>query len=273
MFSYGDAGLGMSESLGAVSISAESATHINRVNANGGTVQDPNFLNQQIANAMANDYWTDIVAGWSPSWGVKGTTTASKIYSITGAGQDQEQTTGSKQFAITQNGQNGRPIFEADGIDDFITKAFAFNLPATIILMGFKQKSWTINEFLFDGQGAITGGLKQVTATPSITQQVAADVGGTPNSDLAVNTAAHVEILFNQPTGAHIRVDSNAAVDTGVTTVANLSGFSFGGKFNDTLWAEESVGAILCMMPAVDASRDAKMAAIRAFSKEAYNTP
>jgi hypothetical protein len=252
---------------------AETRAFVSRVKADGGTVEDVSYLDQFISDAKRNGYYNDIVAAYSPSWGVKGTTTASKLYSVIGAGQDMEQTTGSKQPSITLNAQNGRTILTFDGVDDFFTKSFVFNLPATVIMMGMRQITWTANDFISDGQGAITGGIKQITATPSITQQVAADVGGTPNNDLAVNTAAHLRALFNQPTSAILQIDNNAEVDTGVTTVSNLNGFSLGGKFNDTLWANISVGAVVLLMPAVDGTLAAKMSAIYNFSKQAYGTP
>ena len=250
----------------------ETSAFVNRVETDGGTVEDQDFLDQFISHAKNNGYYGDIVAAYSPSWGVKGTATASKLYSVIGASSDLAQAVGGKQPTISVGSENGNTVLTFDGTDDFLSDAFGFNLPETIILMGFRQITWTANDFICDGAAGIVGAIKQVTGTPKLTQQVGAGLGA-DNSDLAVNTAGHVRALFNQPSDSKLQIDRNAEVASSLATVANMSGFSLGGKFNDSTWANISVGAIVLLNSAVDGDYGRKMEAIYEFGRSVYNTP
>jgi hypothetical protein len=247
-----------------------------RVEADGGTVEDVNFLNSFITNAKNNNYYDDIVAAYSPSWGVKGTTTASDLYSITGAAYDLAQGTASKQLAITAAAENGKSILTADGIDDIMQRAFTYEGPETVILLGLRMKTWTISDLFFDGlTGGVASGAVQMRVSSN---RVALNVGGfgvsDVNVDLGVDTAAHLRALFNDPSGVGaLQIDANAEVTTTLPTNVNMGGFSLGGSAIDSLWANISVGTILLLNSAVDGNYAAKMAAIYNFSQSAYGTP
>jgi hypothetical protein len=259
----------------SVQMQAEARAFIDRVEADGGTVEDQVFLNRFISHAKANGYYDDIVAAYSPSWGVKGTTTASKLYSVLGSAQDIEQTTGSKQPTITTGAQNGKTIITTDGISQIIKGAFINNVPATVIIMALKQVTWSNGMTIFDGGNASFRGVRQRNVTPQIYHRVGATNGTVPTSDLAVNTAGHARFLLNNPTDNDTQIDGNAEVLDAVAVAANMDGFSFGGPYADAVgWSNVSGGAfvILNTTPGT-AAYTAKMAAIESFGQQEYATP
>lgn len=244
-----------------------------RVYADGGYVKNINFLNALITNAKTNDYYNDLIAGYSPDWGIKGATTASKLYSIIGAGQDLVQTTGSKQPDITVDIINGYTGLTFDGISHIIQSSFTYARPETVILMGFKQLSWTNTDFLFDGNGTTKGAVRQTGTTPDI-GQIVGFTAGPISSDLAVGAFGHVRSLFNHTTSNIIQVDGNAEVDTPIAgEAANMDGFTLGGRGDDDKFSHIIVAAVLLLNSAIDASYAAKMTAIHNFSKLYYGTP
>lgn len=253
----------------------ETNAFVIRVLADGGAVEDVGFINAFIIHAKSNGYFDDIVAAYSPSWGVKGTTTASKLYSITGAGQDLEQTTGSKQPTIDVGVQNGKTIIKTDGISQIIQGVFPYNGPETVALMGFRHILYTSTRVLIDGMSeTASGALQHIGGTPFITQNVAG-VSAAASNELPLDTAGHLRSLFNDPVsnGSKLQINNNAENTGDLTIAKNMSGFSFGGAAADSLWEKICVGGIVLLNSPVDADYGAKMAAIYAFSKEAYGTP
>lgn len=257
---------------GPFGLEQEAAEFQKRVVADGGAVEDAEFLNAFILDAKANGYYDDIVAAYSPSWGVKGTTTASKLYSIIGASSDILQVLGSKQPTITAGAENGRSIITTDGVDDMLQGSFALAVPETIILMGFRQKTWIANDFLFDGFSGLSGTIKQSGVTPNLSTQVSGNVG-TQDGNLAVDTVGHLRALFDLPTAQTLQIDSNAETSDTFAGAPNMNGFTFGSRDTGVQAAHESVGAIVILNAAVDANYAAKMEAIRQFGISAYGTP
>jgi hypothetical protein len=243
-----------------------------RVEADGGTVEDVNFLNSFITNAKNNNYYDDIVAAYSPSWGVKGTTTASKLYCIKSASTDLAQGTAASQPDINLADLNGRTRLFNDGIDDFIGPIiFTYNQPATKIYMGYETELWSSNRTISDGGAAVTNLVRYSTLSPAPALNLFAGLTDVENSDAAVVTPAHLRVLFNGASSS-IQVDNNAEV-TGNPGANNPGGFTLGARANGANSGEFSVGAIVLLDAAVDGSYQAKIDAIRNFSKSAYGTP
>lgn len=242
-----------------------------RVVADGGAVEDVAFLDSFFKDAKASGYFADIVAAYSPSWGIKGATTASKLYSITGAGQDIAQGTGASQPDINTGDLNGRSRLLFDGVDDVLGPAsFSFSQPETIILGGAEQESRTTGDRFFDGATLVTGTLYQSGASsPDIT--VYAGNNSTLNSDWAITTPASVRTLIDG-SNTTTQVGNNAEATPADAGVSNMDGFTLGGS-PATNFGHFSVGMVVLLNSAFDANYATKMAAIYAFSKSAYGTP
>lgn len=247
---------------------AETVAHIERVIAAGGTVEDRTFLNQFIANAKANGYFNDIVAAWCPSWGVKGTLTASDLFSLTGAGQDIDQAVGASQPDINIADLNGRTRLCFDGINDFMeSAAFTFNQPETIIYGGLRQRVFGGKAFA-DGLNANSMAFLHSVSTPDV--RLFASSFTDDNSDLLVGSDFHCRTLFNNASSA-IQINQSTAT-VGNCGAANGGGFTLGALGNGTAPAPIDIGMVILLNAAVDANYAAKMLALYNFSKSAYGT-
>lgn len=245
-----------------------------RVIAAGGTVEDVAFLDSFLKDAKYNTifpYFDDIVFAGCPSWGIKGTSTASMLFSITGAEFDLPQVLGSSQPAINLADLNGRTRLLFDGVDDVLgPTAFALSQPETIILCGAEQESRNTGDRFFDGNTAISGTMYQIGAvSPDITI-FAGNNSGT-NSDWGINTPAHVRGLISG-NDTTTQIDNNAAAAGVNAGAADMGGFTLGGS-PAANFGHLSVGLPIVLNSPVDANYAAKMTAIYNFSKNAYGTP
>ena len=249
-------------------IDIDAQTFIDRVLADGGTVEDAGFLNSFVLDAKANNYWNDIVAAYSPSWGVKGGATASDLYSVTGATWDLAQSTGSAQPAINKNDLNGKTRLGFDGIQTaFAPKAFTYNQPETVINGGFEQESWTNSDGIYDGSTLNKMVLFQSAVTPGLRLFAGSLI--TQNNDAVLNTPRHIRALFNS-TSSETQIDSGSIVssDAGIN---NADGFTY-GKIVSGAFAHFSDGMVILLNSTVDGNYSAKMTALYNFSKSSYGT-
>lgn len=244
-----------------------------RVIDDGGTVEDLSFVNEFIVHAKINGYFNDIVAAYSPSWGVKGATTASKLYSITGADQDLEQTTGSKQPTISIKAQDGKTIITTDGISQMLQGTFPYGKPETVVLCGIKIISYISTSIFVDGSGGglSSGALQQAGGSPNFKQNVGG-IQGDANGDLPIGDVCYIRSLFNDPivNGSKTQVENNAEVTGNLTNDVDMDGFTFGSAATDTLFSNVSLGCIVLLNSAVDGDYAAKMEALRVFSVNQY---
>ncbi|MCK5602008.1 hypothetical protein KAR91_09070 [Candidatus Pacearchaeota archaeon] len=267
---FGTLSLGLGMRGNANLINPETTAFVERVIADGGTVEDVNFLNQFISDAKANNYSDDIVAAYSPSWGVKGGATASDLYSITGASSDIVQAVGANQPTISLADLVGKTRLTFDGTADFLKSgAFTFNQPETVILGGFQQVSWTGGDRLMDGLNNTTMQLSQAGSSPAIGVNAGAFFSG---PTIPVATDVHARYLFNGASSAGQR-DAVAEV-TGDAGTNNAGGFTLGSIGDGgSSWANIKVGLVILLSSAVDGNYATKMTAIYNFSKSAYGTP
>lgn len=106
-----------------------------------------------------------------------------------------------------------------------IMKAAPFNLaqPESVYFVG-SQITWTINEYLFDGNATQSGAVIQTTATPQLNLHAGSSVAA--NTTLAVATKAAISAIFN---GANSVLGVNQLVaTTGNAGAANMGGFTVG---------------------------------------------
>lgn len=254
---------------GGVPLDPDVIAHIARVEADGGTVEDASFLNSFVLDAKANGYFADIVAAYSPSWGVKGTTNASDLYSITGVASDKAQTTGSRQPFIKLNDLNGRTRLSTDGFSTSIhTGPLAIAQPQTNVYMGVEQESWTSPDHLSSGINAGSGVVFQSGITPDL--KMFSGVLSSADSNAPVGTPVSLRALFNGA-ASETQIDNNAAIVSDAGT--DVTGGSY--LFSDQLMEKNiaaSLGAFVILDAAKDGSYAAKMTAIYNFAKAAYGT-
>lgn len=241
-----------------------------RVLADGGAIEDIDFLDSFIDHAKANNYYNDITAAYSPSWGVKGTTTVSKLYSVIGAAQDLEQAVGANQPTINLADLNGKTRLTFDGVNDFLkSAAFPFVQPETFIFGGLQQVSWSSGDCFCDGISINNSFIQQHTASPQINAYSGVFVG--LNSDLAVGADATLRVLFKEA-AAKIQVDNNAET-SGNCGPADSGGFTLGAAGNNALNSNIKTGTIILLDATVDGDYPGKVSAIYNFLKSAYGTP
>ena len=266
-------GLNHSLSIGSSKLSVEAATIIARVQADGGHVEDPNYLNALILDSKNNNYYDDIIAAWSPSWGVKGTTNASLLYSLTGAGSDLPQVVGANQPAISLADLNGKTRLTLDGINHFMRDGFTLTQPETIFIGGFQQVSYSSVSYIFDGNGVNNAmAMFQNGVSPTL-QVYAGDFAG-DNTDAVVGSDFTIRVLIKNGAGnSEIQVYPNAATNSGNVGAADGDGISIGtngtagGSFSN-----QKFGAyvVLGNDPAVDPDYYTKATALANFLDSAY---
>lgn len=254
---------------GNVPFNAETIAHITRVEADGGAVLDPSFLNRFITDAKNNGYLSDIVAAYSPDWGVKGGATASDLYSVTGAGFDLTQGSAANQPGIVSNDLNGKTRLLFDGVDDNMkSSAFTFNRPETFVLGGFRQVTWVSGRGFFDGLTLNSSVAFQNVSSPQFNCFAGSSLGLNANASVGVDY--NIRVLFND-LNSESQVDQTAAI-TGSTGTANSGGFTLGSSGNDAANGNVKIGMAVLLNAAVDASYPAKALAVYNFSKNAYGT-
>lgn len=256
---------------GGVPINPDARTFIDRVIADGGTVEDISFLNSFVKNAKANNYWSDIVAAYSPSWGVKGTTTASSLYSITGVATDLLQAAATNRPTISAADLAGKSRLTFDGIDNFMkTPAFTFNQPETVVIGGYQAVTWGNNKDVFDGDTILKMQLRQQTTSP-LMDMYAGTFGPAP-ANVTIGSDFHIRALFNGVSSVFQR-DAETA-NTGNVGASNAGGFTLGATGDGaSKFGNIKIGMVVLLSSAVDGSYAAKMTALYNFSKSVYGTP
>lgn len=111
-----------------------------------------------------------------------------------------------------------------DGANDFM-KATAFGTNQMIMVyIVLKQVSWTLDDFIFDGNTDAKVDLAQTATTPGL--KAYAGSSGTQNDELAVGTFGLVTVGF-KGTSSRMRVNNNAEVNVSLGT-NNNTGFCLG---------------------------------------------
>ena len=138
-----------------------------------------------------------------------------------GNGRHLIQSTGTNQPAYSAG------VLAFDGADNFMkTLAFTLNAPETVYLI-VKQNSWTVNDFILDGNTAYSGAIIQRGVSPAFVLN--ASTGEVcSNTDLAVDSYGIVCVVISGASSS-TRVNNNAKVTTGVSPGAgNMGGLALG---------------------------------------------
>lgn len=248
----------------------EVVARVAEIVADGGTVEDITFYNAFVTAMKNAGIWGDIVAAYSPSWGVKTATGASKLYSIIGASGDLFQATTTRQPTVSLADLNGRTRLTLDGTSDTMaTGALAISQPITIVDGGFEQISWSTSDRFADG---LTGGdaiFSQESASPQIA--LFAGAFAVNNDNAGVGTPVAVSCLYNS-SGSQIKVDSNSP-STGDPGVSGLTGITLGSsRTGGSAFSNFSFGFRVYLDAAVDGDYPAKIQALMSFAKDSYAT-
>lgn len=230
-------------------------SHVSRVAADGGTVADPAELDRVLRSVASAGISTSDLIMYSASWGHKTATGVSKLYEVldTTGGRDLIQNTPANQPTITTQG--GRAALEFDGTNDLLkSAAFTLNQPETVIV-GAKQVTWTLGDYILDGLTITTGAIRTVTASPQI--QLNAPTGVAVNSNLAVGAFGVVTAIFNGA-GSSLQIDRTTAT-TGNAGTNNMGGVTLGAAGNNAA-PSNIITTDLVIYQSADA---AKVAALR----------
>ena len=125
--------------------------------------------------------------------------------------------------AYKLNMLNGKPILKFTG-DDWLVGTFTIAQPLTIYIV-FKQKTWTLNDRIFDGKTTASLMLSQNGTTPNL--RIYAGSFITENTTLPVDTWGIASCIFN---GASSSLQINDLTPiTGNVGTATPTGFTIGG--------------------------------------------
>lgn len=137
---------------------------------------------------------------------------------------------GSLNHFLQAGADNIKPTWDAegllcDGVRQFIkTAPFAYSNPQEFVFLVFKQVTWTLGDYIMDGDADNSMLLRQRTATPGFAPYAGNYL--TVSNDLAVNTWGIVRILYNEASSKLI-VDNNAPI-TGDVGVGDAGGITLG---------------------------------------------
>jgi hypothetical protein len=112
-----------------------------------------------------------------------------------------------------------------DGINQFLEGVFSLVQP-TMIYIVFKQKTWTINDRIFDGNTLNSGGLIQAPSSPTLRITAGAEVAD--NSNLPVDTFGIARVIFNEASSS-LQIDETT-VTTGNAGGNDMNGFILGAR-------------------------------------------
>lgn len=144
---------------------------------------------------------------------------------LSGLGHHLKQATGANQPLFKVNRANGKPTVLFDGSNDYLkADAFTLNRPTTVVLV-FKQVTWTVLDYVYDGNTAASGALLQNSTTPGLQIHAGNNVA---QIGLALDTFGVDRAAFNGASSEH-------QVNGGGVTVAdagagNPGGFTLGAR-------------------------------------------
>lgn len=111
-----------------------------------------------------------------------------------------------------------------DGVDDFLKCAtFTIVQPEHIYIV-LRQKTWTTNDAIFDGDGINQGKLMQKNGTPSMRIYAGAEIPADNTQIITLDTFGIVKVLFNGAS-SYIQADEITR-STGDAGAVDLDGFT-----------------------------------------------
>jgi hypothetical protein len=131
---------------------------------------------------------------------------------------------------------------------------FAFKQPESIYIL-FRQVTWTVNHYIFDGDAANSGRVIQSAVTPALTANAGASLAA--DAELAVNTYGVLTTVFN---GAASSMQVNfGTLVTGAGGALDMAGFSLGSAGSGGLPSNIQVKEVILFPVVHDAQTRARI--------------
>ncbi len=202
------------------------------------------FLPSQLANL---ELWTRYNQGITETG-----SGVSQWDDQSGNGNHLKQATGTNQPTMQADGSI---LF--DGVDNYlVADAFTLVQPETIYLL-FKQVTWTGNDYIFDGNSAEGGVLRQQPAGASPQLAIYAGTALATNSDLTLDTYGVAAVVFNGASSV-LQVDNGTPLE-GAAGAANMGGFTLGRRATAANFSNIQVKEALIYSVAHDAATRAQV--------------
>jgi len=197
---------------------------------------------------MKADYWASPITFPSELSGLKVWTRFDSGITVTGSGVSQWDDQSGNGNHLKQVTDTNRPSKESDGsilfdgVDNFL-KADAFTLvqPETVYIL-FKQITWSDNDYIFDGNLANYGMMRQSIGGTSPDLAIFAGTALAANSDLALGDYGVASVVFNS-TNSLLSVDNGIPL-TGDAGTRDMGGFILGGHVTGVTYSNIQVKEI-----------------------------
>lgn len=190
----------------------------------------------QGATPFAPSQLPNLLAWYRYGMGITVSTGVSQWNDASGNGYNLLQGTGADQPALQSDGSI---LF--NGTSHFLAATFTANQPVTQYIM-VKQVTWTASTNKITDGVAATGGINQITSTPSIGMNAGSALG--TDSNLAVGKWGVVSVVMNGASSS-IKVNSNAAT-SGAGGSNNPGGLTVGAVSGGaSLWTNIQVKEII----------------------------
>lgn len=182
-----------------------------------------------------------------------------------GLGNTLAQATGSLQPSIANNVIASKPALTFDGVDDFLTVAFALTQPTSVFVVMRPNALVVGRTYVDGGAGANTMAIAHAQVTPNRLRMNAGN-SLTGASAMASGTWGITTAIFNGVSSVLATAD-NADL-TGDAGLGAGAGITLGAQFGGTLPANVSVAEVVVLAEAAGA---ASRAGLRAYFRERYN--
>ena len=121
------------------------------------------------------------------------------------------------------------------------TGAFTLVQPETVYAV-FKQNTWVLNTYVWDGHTSNSGSLLQANTTPQLQAYAGSTIAF--NGGLAVGSAGVVAVCYQGATISFIQVNLNSPL-TGSSGAGNMNGFFLGSSASGTSFSSIGVNEVL----------------------------
>ena len=222
----------------------ETLAYKERVEADGGVVNDITSVNLAFKDAKKNNYLNNITAAYSPEWGIKLVSgKVARLYSITGELFDLVQDNVAKRMTLIENGIGNKRTIKNTALTVGMGRAFALIQPSSVISI-LNQNTYAANAYILDGIPANKAALLQGTGGIYPIVSLGAGASWRPSSYiLDINTFRIVSASF-AGVSSELMIN-NKYPNIGDLGLGNADGFQFGNNIYGSSISEFSTTYIL----------------------------
>jgi hypothetical protein len=158
-----------------------------------------------------------------------------------GNGEDATQATASKRPLLKLAIVNGQSVIRFDGTDDTLKSGTFTTIQPQVIILVFKQVSWTSGRYVFDGQSNVRCGALQ-TGTAGNVQQVTGPAA-TPGVNFGT-TVFSIGVFRFADAGGYIRRNGSQTNQTGGTG-EDVTALRLAARGDDSLYSATDMAEVL----------------------------